>query len=76
MKRSDFLSRLAEALHAPAVSFSESTRLASLSMWDSMGQLEVACLLDSAVGVRLPAGTFARVNTVGDLLEFARHKLN
>ena len=76
MKRSDFLSRLAEALHAPAVSFSESTRLSSLSMWDSMGQLEVACILDSAFGLQLPAGTFARVNTVGDILEFARHKLN
>ena len=64
MKRTDLLSRLAETLQAPPVSFSESTRLSSLSMWDSMGQLEVACLLVS------------RVVTVGDLLEFARHKLN
>jgi len=76
MKRNDLLSRLAEALHAPAVSFSETTRLASLATWDSMGQLEVACLLDSTVGVQLPAGAFSRVNTVGELLEFARHKLN
>ncbi len=76
MKRTDLLSRLAEALQAPAVSFSESTRLSSLTMWDSMGQLEVACLLDSAFGLQLPAGTFSRVDTVGDLLEFARHKLN
>jgi acyl carrier protein len=76
MKRNDLLSRLAETLQAPAVSFSESTRLASLAMWDSMGQLEVACLLDSAIGVRIPAGTFAKADTVGDLLEFAKHKLN
>ena len=76
MKRTDLLSRLAETLQAPPVSFSESTRLSSLSMWDSMGQLEVACLLDSAFGLQLPVGTFSRVVTVGDLLEFARHKLN
>ena len=76
MKRTDLLSRLAETLQAPPVSFTESTRLSSLSMWDSMGQLEVACLLDSTVGLQLPPGTFAKADTVGDLLEFARHKLN
>ena len=76
MKRTDLLSRLAEALHAPVLSFSEATRLSSLARWDSMGQLEIACLLDSAVGVQLPAGSFARVNTVGELMEFVRHKLN
>ena len=76
MKTTDLLSRLAETLRTPAVSFSESTRLSSLAMWDSMGQLEVACLLDSAIGVQLPAGSFARVNTVGDLIEIVRHKLN
>ena len=76
MKRNDLLSRLAETLQAPPVSFSETTRLSSLAMWDSMGQLEVACLLDSTIGLQLPAGTFSRIDTVGDLLDFARHKLN
>lgn len=76
MKRHDLLSRLAETLQAPPVSFTEATRLSSLAMWDSMGQLEVACLLDSAIGLQLPAGTFSRLDTVGDLLDFARHKLN
>ena len=75
MKRTDLLPRLAEALHAPVLSFSEATRLSSLAGWDSMGQLEVACLLDSSVGVQLPAGSFARMNTVGELLNFVQHKL-
>lgn len=75
MRRTELLSRLAEALQASVPSFSEATRLSSIPSWDSMGQLEVACVLDAAVGVQLPAGSFARVTTVGELLDSVQEKL-
>ncbi len=76
MKRTDLLSKLAEALQESSVTICESTRLASLVMWDSMKQLEVVTILDSALGVQAPMGALAHCRTVGDLVSIASHKLN
>ncbi len=76
MKRTDLLSQLAEALQDSTVSICESTRLASLAMWDSMKQLEVVTILDSALGIQAPMGALAQCRTVGDLVAIAGHKLN
>lgn len=37
--------------------------------WDSLGQLSIIALLDEQFGVVIEGAEFAKINSVGDLLE-------
>ena len=65
---SDFVHRLAEALNEDQGSVQESTVLADLEGWDSVGQLAVIALVDEYFNKRVNVDALRKCHRVGDLL--------
>ena len=71
MKKSDFLRRLEEELSRPPGSMTETTVLAELKAWDSIGKMAVLTLIDGELGVAVPQGAMNACQTSGDLVRLA-----
>ena len=65
----EFVHRLAEALNEDQASVQETTVLADLEGWDSVGQLAVIALVDECFNQRINVDALRKCQRVGDLLE-------
>ncbi len=65
---SEFVLRLADALNEDHSSVQESTVLADLEGWDSVGQLSVIALVDECFNKRLNVDALRKCEKVSDLL--------
>ncbi len=75
MDMTTFLSRLEDALRAPAGSIHEADRFQRFPQgWDSIGALSVIAMVDKSYGVTLDAGALWNCQTVGDLAKLAEGK--
>jgi len=66
---SEFVQRLADALNEDQSSVLESTVLADLEGWDSVGQLSVIALVDECFNKRLNVDALRKCEKVSDLLQ-------
>ena len=64
--------RLAEALDTDVAALSETTELAGLSGWDSLGHLAVIAVVDEVCGLTLSADRLRACRTFGDVLRLSR----
>jgi acyl carrier protein len=65
----EFVRRLAEALNEDQASVKESTVLADLEGWDSVGQLSVIALVDEYFNQRINVDALRKCQCVSDLLQ-------
>ncbi|HEY1598586.1 MAG TPA: phosphopantetheine-binding protein [Pirellulales bacterium] len=65
----EFVRRLAEALNENQASVQESTVLADLEGWDSVGQLSVIALVDEYFNRRINVDALRKCQRVSDLLQ-------
>jgi acyl carrier protein len=65
----EFVRRLAEALNENQASVQESTMLADLEGWDSVGQLSVIALVDEYFNRRINVDALRKCQRVSDLLQ-------
>jgi len=66
---SDFVRRLANALNEDEESVCETTVLADLAGWDSIGQLAVIALVDECFNLRINVDALRKCRRVEDLLQ-------
>ena len=65
----EFVRRLAEALNEDESSVHETTLLADLEGWDSVGQLAVIALVDECFNQRINVDALRKCQRVNDLLQ-------
>ncbi len=65
----EFVRRLAEALNEDVASVHDTTVLAELEGWDSVGQLAIIALVDECFNQRLNVDALRKCQRVDDLLQ-------
>jgi acyl carrier protein len=70
----EFVRRLAEALNEDEATVQETTVLADLEGWDSVGQLSVIALIDECFNQRINVDALRKCQRVGDLLQLINGK--
>lgn len=70
MTTEKFLEELRLILGSSTGVLTPEMRLADYPGWDSMGKMAALTLIDSDVGVSVPAGMIEKWKTVGELMEF------
>lgn len=70
-----FLKNLAEILGTTSAHLTRERRLRDFRGWDSMGQMALLTLLDTDVGVPVPANWITTCETVGQVLDLVAPKL-
>lgn len=75
MTKALFIEKLGAELGLAPAKLADSAPLKSFPSWDSMGRMAVVAMVDSELGLELPAGALQKCETVGDLVTLVSSKL-
>lgn len=74
MTRRSALDKIAQMLEIPDQQLRESLKPSEVSMWDSMGQINILAFLDREFGIQLTEAEMARITTLGSILDIIEAK--